>query len=101
MATSYKQILSPIDTSSPTGFVQSITALAFDPVSDILWTGQESGVVVAFLGARGIRGPSFPVGGNSGVKKITPGENYVRALGTSIEGLGSWTKGGVNKWFFR
>lgn len=98
MATSYKNI-PPI--SSLNGFGQPITALSFDTVSDILWAGLNTGTVTAYLGTRGIRGPSFRVGGDLGVKKIAPGDNYVRALGNSNDGLGSWTKGGTNKWFFR
>lgn len=98
MVTSYKTI-SPI--SPLHGFGQPITALSFDPVSDILWVGLNSGTVSAYLGTRGARGPSFPVGGGVGVKKIAAGDTYVRALGNSHDGLGSWTKGGMNKWFFR
>ncbi|KDR81497.1 hypothetical protein GALMADRAFT_239478 [Galerina marginata CBS 339.88] len=100
MATSYKSI-SPINSSSLSGFGQPITALSFDPVSDIIWAGLSSGTITSYFGVRGIRGPSFRVGGNSPAKKIISGDNYVRALGNSDEGLGSWTKGGVNKWFFR
>ncbi|KAF9567565.1 hypothetical protein CPC08DRAFT_703099 [Agrocybe pediades] len=100
MATSYKSI-APIDCASMDGFVQPISALAFDPVSDMLWTGHNSGTISAYVGTRGISGPSFRVGGHLGVKKITAGDHYVRALGNSDFGLGSWTKGGVNKWFFK
>lgn len=35
------------------------------------------------------------------MSKISAGDNYVRALGASSDRLGSWTKGGMNKWFFR
>jgi len=100
MATSYKSI-TPIDCASMDGFPQPISALAFDPVSDILWAGHNSGTISAYFGTRGISGPSFRVGGHLGVKKIAVGDNYVRALGNSDYGLGSWTKGGVNKWFFK
>ncbi|KAF8201644.1 ubiquitin carboxyl-terminal hydrolase-domain-containing protein [Pholiota molesta] len=100
MTSSYKTIPS-ISTSSLNGFAQPITALSFDPVSDILWTGLDSGTVTAHFGCRGIRGPSFQVGGNLSVKKITSGDNTIHALGEASEGLGCWTKGGVNKWFYR
>ena len=100
MATSYKSI-PPITTSSLNGFAQSVTGLSFDPVSDILWTGLDSGTVAAHFGTRGIRGPSFRVGGNRAVKKVVSADNNVQALGEASEGMGSWTKGGVNKWFFR
>ncbi|GLB35065.1 putative catalytic subunit of the poly(A)-nuclease (PAN) deadenylation complex, one of two cytoplasmic mRNA deadenylases involved in mRNA turnover [Lyophyllum shimeji] len=97
MATSYRQI-APITLSE---FSQPVTALSFDPVSDILWAGSNSGVVAGYYGTRGTRGVSFPVGGSLAVKKIVAGENHVRALGVSGEGLGTWAKGGMNKWFFR
>ncbi|KAF7294679.1 PAN2-PAN3 deadenylation complex catalytic subunit PAN2 [Mycena indigotica] len=61
---------------------QPVTALCFDPVSDTLWTGSNSGRIAAFYGAQG-----------------QPG--YVRGLGVSGQGLGTWTKGGMNKWFCR
>ena len=98
-STSYKPI-SPI--ASPlSGFGAAVTALSFDPVSDILWTGSNSGNVTACYGTEGVRGVSFRVGGNTAVKKIIAGDNYVRALGTVSAGFGSWSKGGMNKWFFR
>jgi PAB-dependent poly(A)-specific ribonuclease subunit 2 len=79
---------------------QPATALSFDPVSDILWAGSNTGSVIAYYGTLATRGVCFPVGGNLAVKKIIAGENYVRALGTTGEGVGSWAKGGMNKWFF-
>jgi PAB-dependent poly(A)-specific ribonuclease subunit 2 len=82
-------------------FPEPISALSFDPVSDVLWTGSNSGSVVAYYGASGTRGASFRAGGNLPVKKIAAGESYVRASAMAGEGIGSWSKGGVNKWFFR
>lgn len=82
-------------------FSGPVTSLSFDPISDALWAGLNTGNVVAFYGTRGMRGVSFPVGGSLAVKKILAGENYVRALGVSGEGVGSWGKGGVNKWYHR
>jgi PAB-dependent poly(A)-specific ribonuclease subunit 2 len=82
-------------------YAQPVTALSFDPVSDTLWSGSSVGNVIAFYGARGTRGVSFPVGGNQPVKKIISGENYVRSHGIDGEGLGSWAKGGMNKWYFQ
>lgn len=79
----------------------NLTALSFDPVSDILWAGLDSGTVVAYLGTRGIQGPCFRIGGNTPVKKIIAGDNYVHAADSANGGMGSWTKGGVNKWFFQ
>ncbi|KAJ6606431.1 ubiquitin carboxyl-terminal hydrolase-domain-containing protein [Mycena vulgaris] len=97
MATSYR----PIPPITLAGYPQPVTALSFDPVSDTLWVGSNSGSIAAYYGTRGARGVLFPVGGSLAVSKIIAGENYVRALGVSGEGLGSWSKGGVNKWFCR
>ncbi|KAH7927078.1 PAB-dependent poly(A)-specific ribonuclease subunit PAN2 [Leucogyrophana mollusca] len=99
MSTSYR-IVEPIATLGET-YVQPITALCFDPVSDSLWTGTNSGTVVALHSIHGLRGVSFPVGGGLAVKQLSVGDNYVRALGVAGEGVGSWAKGGMNKWFFR
>ncbi|ETW85417.1 hypothetical protein HETIRDRAFT_432176 [Heterobasidion irregulare TC 32-1] len=90
----------PITHQSQT-FPQPITALCFDPVSDTLWSGTNTGHVVAYYTPRGMRGVNFPVGGNLAVKKVIADENYVRASGVASEGIGSWNKGGVNKWYHR
>lgn len=82
-------------------FPQPVTALSFDPVSDILWAGSNTGRVSAYYGNQGVKGVTFHVGGSLAVSKLSAGDNYVRALGLSSEGLGSWAKGGMNKWFFR
>ncbi|KAF9532295.1 ubiquitin carboxyl-terminal hydrolase-domain-containing protein [Crepidotus variabilis] len=99
MSGSYQPI-QPIP-SALNGFAQPATTLSFDSVSDILWAGLNSGTIVAYIGTQGIRGPSFRVGGDLGVKRLLAGDNYVHGAGNSNEGLGSWTKGGVNKWFLR
>jgi len=80
---------------------QSITALAFDPLSDVLWAGTSAGTVIGHAGTSGARGVSFPVGSHVEVKKLIAEENSVKALPASGEGVGSWTKGGMNKWYFR
>jgi PAB-dependent poly(A)-specific ribonuclease subunit 2 len=95
--TSYRPI-APIGLA---GYPQPVTALSFDPVSDTLWVGSNSGTVAAYYGTRGAHGVMFPVGGSLAVSKIIAGENYVRALGVAGDGLGSWSKGGVNKWLCR
>lgn len=77
------------------------TALSFDPVSDILWAGINSGTVIAYLGAQGVRGPNIRVGSNLSVKKVIAGDNYVHAADNANGCMGSWTKGGVGKWVFR
>lgn len=97
MATSYRPISPPISVS----YGQPVTALCFDPLSDTLWVGSNSGSISAYHSSHGMRGVWFPVGGSLAVRKILAGETYVRALGVSGEGLGTWTKGGVNKWFCR
>lgn len=81
-------------------FPQTSTALAFDPVSDILWTGSTLGSVTGQYGSRGLRGVSFPTGGNLPVNKILAGDSQILACGHGGTGLGSWSKGGVNKWYF-
>jgi PAB-dependent poly(A)-specific ribonuclease subunit 2 len=96
-STSYKPI-APISSANTD---QPVAALAFDPASDTLWAGSSTGDISSYHGVGGIRGVSFPVGGKLGVKKIVPGESYVRALGIEGEGLGQWTKGGMNKWYLR
>ena len=91
----------PTDRTITHEYHQPITSLAFDPVSDILWTGSSSGAVVAYCTPQAIRGVSFPVGGGQPVQKLVAGDTYVRACGLGGQGVGSWTKGGVNKWYFR
>ncbi|KAI9568994.1 PAB-dependent poly-A-specific ribonuclease subunit PAN2 [Boletus coccyginus] len=80
---------------------QPVTALAFDPVSDSIWAGDNSGVVSALHSVHGLRGVAFPVGGALPVKQLAVADNHVRALGLAGHGVGAWAKGGVNKWFFR
>ena len=91
----------PTDRTITHEYHQPITSLAFDPVSDILWTGSSSGAVVAYCTPQAIRGVSFPVGEGQPVQKLVAGDTYVRACGLAGQGVGSWTKGGVNKWYFR
>jgi PAB-dependent poly(A)-specific ribonuclease subunit 2 len=78
---------------------QPVTAVSFDPVSDILWAGFNTGNVVALYTPRGMRGVGFPVGGDLAVKKIIAGDQYVRAVGLASEGIGQWGKGGRNQWY--
>ncbi|THH06212.1 hypothetical protein EW145_g4234 [Phellinidium pouzarii] len=99
MSSTYRPI-QPIATQSDV-YAQPVTALAFDPVSDTLWTGNNTGSIVAFYGTQGARGVHFPVGGDLSVKKILVGDKYVRALGTAGRGVGQWTKGGMNQWYHK
>jgi len=78
---------------------QPVTTISFDPVSDILWAGTNTGNVVALYTPRGMRGVGFRVGGDLAVKKIISGDQYVRAVGS--EGVGQWGKGGRNQWYHR
>ncbi|KAH9999109.1 PAB-dependent poly-A-specific ribonuclease subunit PAN2 [Russula vinacea] len=80
---------------------QVITALSFDPTSDTLWSGANSGNVTAYYTPQGIRGVSFPVGGGLAANKVIADETQVRAQGVAGEGMGAWSKGGVNKWYYR
>ncbi|KAF8636661.1 hypothetical protein AX17_003467 [Amanita inopinata Kibby_2008] len=96
MGTTYKPIASLSVPTHP----QPVSALSFDPVSDTLWAGSNAGHVVSFYTPRGMRGVSFPVGGSLAVNKISAGDNYVRASGVAGNGMGSWAKGGMNKWFY-
>ena len=86
---------------SPDIFPSSVTALSFDPVSDTLWAGSNAGIVSAYYSAQGIRGVTFPIGGGLAVKSLIAGDSTVRATGLSSDGVGAWTKGGANKWFYR
>ncbi|KAH0830330.1 ubiquitin carboxyl-terminal hydrolase-domain-containing protein [Lanmaoa asiatica] len=82
-------------------YTQPVTALAFDPVSDSIWAGDHSGTVRALHSLHGLRGVSFPVGGNLPVKQLAVADNHLRALGLAGHGIGAWAKGGMNKWYFR
>ncbi|KAL1747522.1 ubiquitin carboxyl-terminal hydrolase-domain-containing protein [Schizophyllum fasciatum] len=92
------QPIAPIALAS---FPEPVTAVSFDPVSDTLWAGTNSGYINAFHGTQGARGVCFPVGGNLSVKRIVAGDSVVRAFGAGSNGIGCWSKGGVNKWFHR
>ncbi|KAI0293442.1 PAB-dependent poly-A-specific ribonuclease subunit PAN2 [Russula brevipes] len=82
-------------------FAQAITTLSFDPTSDTLWSGTNSGNVTAYYTPQGIQGVSFPVGGGLAVNKLVADETQVRAQGIAGEGVGAWSKGGVNRWYYR
>jgi hypothetical protein len=99
MSSTTYTIINPIH--DPQTYPQPTTALSFDPVSDTLWAGRASGHVVAFHSTGGMRGVMFPVGEHMGVKKLIASETYVRALSQAGEGVGQWSKGGVNKWYQR
>lgn len=97
MSSTYRQI--PSLTYQRDVSPQPITALSFDPVSDILWSGTNSGHVCAYYTPQGLRGVHYPVGGHYAVKKILATDTSVVACGVTSEGIGSWSKGGVNNWY--
>ncbi|TCD70609.1 poly(A)-specific ribonuclease [Steccherinum ochraceum] len=99
MSSTY-HLLNPISPQTDL-YPQPITALSFDPLSDTLWTGTNSGSIVARYSAQGIRGVSFPVGGGLAVRDIIATDSNVRAYGLAGNGIGAWGKGGVNKWFYQ
>ena len=48
-----------------------------------------------------MRGVHYPVGGRLGVKKILATESNIIACGVAGEGIGAWSKGGMNAWYFK
>ncbi|RPD59176.1 hypothetical protein L226DRAFT_488705 [Lentinus tigrinus ALCF2SS1-7] len=99
MSTTYHQIPSLVYQRDV--LPQPITALSFDPVSDILWSGTNSGHVCANYTPRGLRGVHYPVGGHLAVKRILATDTNVIACGVAAEAIGAWGKGGVNSWYFK
>ncbi|KAL0947460.1 hypothetical protein HGRIS_013567 [Hohenbuehelia grisea] len=90
----------PIPPISPSFYAQSANSLSFDPVTNTLWAGTTAGTVVAYHGAMAVRGVQFRVGGNFGVTKVLAEHSHVRAL-ASQDLMGSWAKGGMNKWQYK
>ncbi|KAI0648291.1 ubiquitin carboxyl-terminal hydrolase-domain-containing protein [Trametes meyenii] len=99
MSATYRQI--PPLTYQRDVLPQPITALSFDPVSDILWSGTNSGHVCANYTPQGLRGVHYPVGGQYAVKKIVATDVNVVACSVTSDGIGAWGKGGVNSWYFK
>jgi PAB-dependent poly(A)-specific ribonuclease subunit 2 len=85
----------------PVTYPQVPTALSFDPVSDVLWVGSASGSVCAHYGETTSNGVTFPASSAHGepVLKLLASENDVKAL--VRDAIGSWGKGGVNKWYHK
>ncbi|KAE9386325.1 PAB-dependent poly(A)-specific ribonuclease subunit PAN2 [Gymnopus androsaceus JB14] len=92
----YKHSLAPIVVHA---FPQLISALSFDPVSDALWVGSGNGYISAHHSIQGLRGVCFKAGDHP-VLKITADENSVKGASGGGDGVGSWAKGGMNKWFY-
>ena len=57
MSSTYRPI-APILTQRDL-YPQPVTALSFDPVSDTLWTGNNTGSIAAYYGTQGARGVSL------------------------------------------
>lgn len=93
----YKHSLAPIIVHA---FPQTISALSFDPVSDALWVGSSSGYISAHHSIQGLRGVCFKAG-KLPVLKVSADENSVKAASGGGDGVGSWAKGGMNKWFYQ
>ena len=77
---------------------QAISSVAFDPVSDVLWSGTSLGSVTAHYPSNtpGVRFRATTKGHQ--VTKIATTEKDVKAVTES--GIGAWGKGGVNRWFY-
>src|SRR6266852_3921312 len=90
--------------ASLTQLAQPVTALSFDPVSDILWAGSNVGNVVALYSPRGMRGVGFRVGGDLAVKKGIAGETgdlcFARAFFQSIATQNYGHAYDILKWLF-
>jgi PAB-dependent poly(A)-specific ribonuclease subunit 2 len=76
-----------------------ISSVSFDPVSDVLWAGNELGQVCAYYRNR-MRGVAFPVG-EGYVSSLSTSDQQIYAMSITGQGLGAWSKGGVNKWHYR
>jgi len=97
MANTYS-ITAPI-TYQQTTYPSQISALSFDPVSDVLWAGNGLGQVAAYYRNR-MRGVTFPVGENY-VSSLSVSDSQIYAMTIAGQGLGAWSRGGVNKWHHR
>ena len=97
MASTYS-ITAPI-TYQQDIYPSNISAVAFDPVSDVLWAGNGLGQVAAYYRNR-MRGVVFPVGNNY-VSSLYTSEQQIYATTLEGRGLGAWSKGGANIWQYR
>ena len=90
------QPITQLQDSSPLPF--PVTALAFDPLSDVLWTGN-AGQVSAYYHNRS-RGVYWRHSKNT-ITKIVAGDSHVRVIDAVGRQLGAYSKGGVTKWQYR
>lgn len=75
-----------------------VTALAFDPLSDVLWTGS-AGQVSAYYHNRS-RGVYWRHSKNT-ITKIAAGDSHVRVIDAVGRQLGAYSKGGATRWQYR
>ncbi|EJU05749.1 hypothetical protein DACRYDRAFT_46547 [Dacryopinax primogenitus] len=81
---------------------EPVSALAFDPFSDTLWSGSESGIISCYNGIE----PSnvrYPLVSNplppAGIKRILVTDREIRSF--SSAGVGGRSRGGISRWFYR
>ncbi|KZT59790.1 hypothetical protein CALCODRAFT_176596 [Calocera cornea HHB12733] len=81
---------------------EPVSALAFDPFSDTLWSGSNSGIVSCYNGLE----PSevrYPLTGNPtpppGIQRIIVTDKEIRSLCSA--GVGGRTRGGASRWYYR
>lgn len=98
MANTYA-VVAPITYQRDTPYPSQISALCFDPVSDVLWGGNGHGQVAAYYRNR-TRGIAF-LAGESYVSGLSVSDQQLYAMTIAGQGLGAWGKGGVNKWYYR
>lgn len=90
------QPITQLRDSSPLPF--PVTALAFDPLSDVLWTGS-AGQVSAYYHNR-TRGVYWRHSKNT-ITKVAAEDSHVRVIDAVGRQLGSYSKGGVTRWQYR
>jgi WD40 repeat protein len=90
------QPITQLRDSSPLPF--PVTALAFDPLSDVLWTGS-AGQVSAYYHNRN-RGVYWRHSKNT-ITKVAAGDSHVRVIDAVGRQLGAYSKGGVTRWQYR
>lgn len=75
-----------------------VTALVFDPYSDVLWTGS-AGQISAYYHNR-TRGVYWRHSKNT-ITKIAAEDSHVRVIDVVGRQLGAYSKGGVTRWQYR
>jgi PAB-dependent poly(A)-specific ribonuclease subunit 2 len=91
------QPITQLRDSNPLQF--PVTALAFDPLSDVLWTGSGAGQVSAYDHNRS-RGVYWRHSKHT-ITKVAAGDSQTRVIDAAGRQLGSYSKGGVTKWQYQ